>query len=154
MTSDRDPLDLCHRLLHNASKLVTLLIRRPVLRYDTTAKGKNMQQIHQTAKLESPGKTSTIDRFALVSCYLVYESYSYLLQKPLHSTACNSDNIASSLPVSYRMPVDSNTPTASSVSRLCLYDIFVKTLSMKRNNFKNIRKQRRKYSDDHSSYVN
>ncbi|XP_019857159.1 PREDICTED: uncharacterized protein LOC105314219 isoform X1 [Amphimedon queenslandica] len=79
VTSDRDPLDLCNRLLHNASTLVTLLIRRPVVSYETstgTGVGGNsrtmtsnsvqtLSMIHQTPSTNDARKASTIGRFAL-----------------------------------------------------------------------------------------
>lgn len=85
VTSDRDPLDLCNRLLHNASTLVTLLIRRPVLSYETGSTGggllpnartmtsnsaHTLSMIHQTPSTNDARKASTIGRFALVGLYM------------------------------------------------------------------------------------
>lgn len=77
VTSDRDPLDLCKRLLHNASNLVTLLIRRPVIvskqNSNVSSSGGATHQTLPSRIIQMPvrndsqiQKSSTIDRFQLV----------------------------------------------------------------------------------------
>ncbi len=71
VTQDRDPLDLCNRLLHNASNLVTLLIRRPVIinrqHSNTSSNGQSLpSRIKQMPVHDGQLKRSTIERFQLV----------------------------------------------------------------------------------------
>ena len=74
MTSDRDPLDLCQRLLHNASSLVTLLIRRPVIVSKQQSGQSSSAHPHtlpsRIKQVPASGdvqlKSATFDRFQLV----------------------------------------------------------------------------------------
>ena len=81
VTTDRDPLDLCNRLLHNASSLVTILIRRPVLvNKQATIQCLKVPQVHsmpskiRQAPVNSISDASTIDKFALV-CHVLLEMH-------------------------------------------------------------------------------